>query len=463
MNFAKFQNTDLDSKYYGRIPNRAQPTGIIYNTTDGTPRFVMEIMDYLRYSGDTAIISEIFPIIKRSIEGSLKFWVDDKGYLTHEDADTWMDAKREDGHPYSPRGNRANDIQSLWYQQLMASAWMAAFIGEGELELQWMELAEKVKKNFNSDFFSENEDYIADRLFPDGACDFKLRPNQLYAFELVDDDFKKATIAKKVWENLAYPWGVASLSQYNADFHPYHENWAFYHKDEAYHNGTVWLWNNGMAMQRLLEVGQTELAYALFKNINKQALQEGAVGSLAENSDALPLPGAQKIRLTGAFLQAWSNAEHLRIWYQYFLGFRPDLVNNVIHLEPKLPEEVTFINTKIYAGDFTVDFSFERSSASVAFSYQFANYEGKAIFYIDCFTPQELMLKEGFKVSFLRQKKQEKQLKVAVWDENGMEKNFTIGHDQKEKDRQNELDVLFKDVGFIQPYLMPDLASLKKT
>lgn len=56
--FSRFQNKDSVSQTWGRIPNRANTEGILYNTTDGTPRFVMQIEDYIKYSGDTAFTAD---------------------------------------------------------------------------------------------------------------------------------------------------------------------------------------------------------------------------------------------------------------------------------------------------------------------------------------------------------------------------------------------------------------------
>lgn len=42
LDFARLQDTDPESPTYGRIPNVAKPDGVYYNTTDGTPRFVIE-------------------------------------------------------------------------------------------------------------------------------------------------------------------------------------------------------------------------------------------------------------------------------------------------------------------------------------------------------------------------------------------------------------------------------------
>jgi hypothetical protein len=130
---------------------------------------------------------------------------------------------------------------------------------------------------------------------------------------------------------------VATLDQRNPFFHPYHLAWEHYHKDEAYHNGTVWPWLNGIAMQRVIAAGRPDLAWPLFRNTNAMALDRGSVGGLAETLDAYPQPGDTLPRLTGTFLQGWSNAEQLRVWYQDFLGVHPDLGRGVVRLAPRLP------------------------------------------------------------------------------------------------------------------------------
>ena len=206
---------------------------------------------------------------------------------------------------------------------------------------------------------------IYDHLNADGTLDTQFRPNQVYCFDLVNDDEFKQKVTRRVWEELVYPWGVASLAQWDSQFHPQHENWHYYHKDDAYHNGTIWLWNNGMAMQRMIEYGQVELAWELFKNMNRQALHEGAVGSLSENADAHPREGQTWVKRSGTFLQAWSNAEHLRVWYQHFLGIRPDLLKGEIIIEPRIPSEITSLETSVKIGDGVLHYRYADGKVSV--------------------------------------------------------------------------------------------------
>ena len=362
--FITLQDTDPTSITYGRIPNRANLEGILYNTTDGTPRLVIQALEVAKYSGDTEFLHEIYPAIKMSIDASIKNYTDEKGYLTHADADTWMDVKRN-GIPGSPRGNRANDIQALWYAQLMAGSEIAAMMDDMSSAEEWSGLAVHMASNFERDFCNKEESYIHDHLNTDGSADVQFRPNQLYCFDLVGDDEFKQKVTRRTWEELVYPWGVASLAQWDQQFHPQHENWHYYHKDDAYHNGTIWLWNNGIAMQRMIEYGQIDAAWKLFKNMNRQALHEGAVGSLAENADAHPREGKTWVKRSGTFLQAWSNAEHLRVWYQHFLGIRPDLLNGVIVIEPRIPSEITSLKTSVKIGNGTLHYTYRNGKVTV--------------------------------------------------------------------------------------------------
>ena len=364
MDFAKLQDTNPESETYGRIPNRANLEGILYNTTDGTPRFVIQAYELAQYCGDTEFLADLYPAIKMSIDASIANYTDEKGYLTHADADTWMDVKRN-GIPGSPRGNRANDIQALWYGQLMAGAKIAAILGEEDSAEQWSGIAQMLAANFENDFCNKEGNMVYDHLNADGSADVQLRPNQLYCFDLINDDDFKQKVTRSVWEELVYPWGVASLAQWDPQFHPQHENWHYYHKDDAYHNGTIWLWNNGIAMQRMIEYGQVDTAWELFKNMNRQALVEGAVGSLSENADAHPREGQTWVNRSGTFLQAWSNAEHLRVWYQHFLGIRPDLLQGVIVVEPRIPSEIKSIETSVKVGDGTLHYSYKNGRVSV--------------------------------------------------------------------------------------------------
>ena len=101
----------------------------------------------MKYSGDQSFLKDIYPSVVLSIDQSIRHHIDDKGYLLHEDADTWMDVKRN-GIPGSPRGNRASDIQYLWHSQLVSGVHLAELMGDKSHAEAWQAVADKLAKNF---------------------------------------------------------------------------------------------------------------------------------------------------------------------------------------------------------------------------------------------------------------------------------------------------------------------------
>lgn len=374
-NFARWQNTDKKSKDYGRVPNRvAGPRDIIYNTTDGTPWFIREVYEYLSYTNDTPFARDIYPVVKVAIEGAIKNFSDKQGFLTHDDADTWMDARIEGKTPWSPRGNRANDIQALWHTALLAGTRLAEMNGEKATAKKWRELAGKTKKNFTKLFWDKKKKVMSDRVNADDEPDYKVRPNQLMLISVpLLEPFIEEEIEERVVQNAAgellFPYGIASLSQEDPWFHPYHHNDESYHFDAAYHNGTVWGWNAGFTNTALLKHGQTELAWQLTKNLSEQILEIGCRGSMSELLEAWP-DKKGKIKPSGTWAQAWSTSEFARNGYQDFGGFKPRLLDGEIELTPHVPDELE---------NFTATYPFGRGAQ---LNLTFARQHGKEVWMI---------------------------------------------------------------------------------
>jgi glycogen debranching enzyme len=447
LSFATYQDTNPKSKFYGRVPNIVNPRNIDYHTTDGTPRFVIALQDYVQYSGDTSVVRQLYPAVQASIAGSLQYWVDSQGYLLHEDNETWMDARDAQLVAYTPRGSRANDIQALWYQQLRAGAYFAAYMHDGASQARWQQLAEQVKTHFARDYRHAQHDYLADRLDKQGQADFRLRPNQLFALDMVADPAFTRQALRKTWTELVYPWGVATLDRHDPQFHPYHLA-PEYHKDAAYHRGTIWPWLNGIAMQRMLEAGQVETAWQLFANSNRQALTRGVVGGLSENLDAYPHPGQAWPKLTGAYLQAWSNAEQLRVWYQYFLGIRPDVPNQLLMLAPRLPATLKELTYNFTVGQSLVTGHYQ-AAPQPTHTYTFKDLATTAVVDVAPFEPVRVAVRPG---TTLRVTAAPQQLRVQLLDERGKTVSEQTGQPSLARlAGQQQDDAALAGVPFAQP------------
>ncbi|MES2297990.1 MAG: amylo-alpha-1,6-glucosidase [Pseudomonadota bacterium] len=365
LNFARYQNLrEPRDQHYGRIPNRvAAGRNIIYNTVDGTPWMLREALEYVRYTGDREFAAAMYKLAVPYFEGAIANYVDADGLLTHDDADTWMDARIDGKQPWSARGPRAVEIQALWYTALQSGAYLAFQAGDQARASQWQAMAHKAQQSFARLFWDGQT--MADRLRADASRDLKVRPNQLMLLSVPFDDFVAPSVQAKVLRNavseLLYPYGVASLSQNDPYFHPRHENAAFHHKDAAYHQGTVWGWNAGFTITGLNKFGYQDLAWTLSRNLGEQILGLGTLGTMSELLDALPgVDGTP--HPSGTFAQSWSVAEYVRNAYQDYVGFKPELLENTLAFSPAIPEAWSAFHAVLPFGPdgaqrITVDFS----------------------------------------------------------------------------------------------------------
>jgi len=348
--FSQFQNTQASGPEFGRVPNFVSLTNVTYNTADGTPWFVIQAAAYVDHSGDTAFLKDIWPVIERAAEGSLNR-IDTDYFLKHGDQETWMDASAGPGHEWSPRGNRAVEIQGLWYEQLLATARIADAVGEAGKAARYRAVAQVVAASFKDRYYDAESGLLVDHLNADGSRDKQVRPNQFLALRSFDlgADLERA-ITRKAASALVYPHGVASLSQDDDAFHPYHQLPDYYPPDAAYHNGTVWGWLSGPVVSLMVEQGAAEKAYEQIDSLNRLALERGTVGVLPELLDALPRPNQTQPNLSGAVYQAWTLAESLRNVYQDFAGVKYTAVDH-IQLRPHLPKAWGKTQVRFRMGD----------------------------------------------------------------------------------------------------------------
>ncbi|MDD3642913.1 MAG: amylo-alpha-1,6-glucosidase [Candidatus Krumholzibacteria bacterium] len=359
VSFMQYQQTDADSPRLGRMPNIVNPDDLQYAGIDGTWWYVRAAWKYFMASGDETYLIEAYPNIRLAIEGALGKAVDAEGFLTHGDGETWMDAGGE-ANPYSPRGDRAVEVQALFHHGLLAgAAWArtlsvvleeadladdpgaaaaAAAIDAAELAAladRWTERAGLLARHFRERFWWEEWGYLRDHLDRDGSVDGQIRPNALLAlwvwldtlelfggraalgaggvpgFAILVEWDQFVRIVATARETVILPHGVTSLDPDDSDFKPQHLNLDRYYYDAAYHNGDVWEWLTGPAITCLIAAGEERAARELYAPLIDEILDEACVGSLREIQDGARTPGKEEYG--GATSQAWSLAEFIRV------------------------------------------------------------------------------------------------------------------------------------------------------
>jgi hypothetical protein len=224
----------------------------------------------------------------------------------------------------------------------------------------------------------------------DGSPDQQIRPNQLFALtvplEPLFDEKTKNNIIESVKENLVYPYGIASLSQYDPEFHPYHQYY-LYPKDAAYHNGTVWLWLSG-AYKSAAKSG-----WLIAKNEMNLSLHKGAPGTLSELLDAVPTGNDTIPETSGTVSQAWSLAEFLRCFYQDFIGIKPVFNENLQNrwsFCPKIPPEISEFWVRLFLGKSPLILHFTADTDSIKISLKAERIPEKLII-ISLFSPEGMI------------------------------------------------------------------------
>ena len=354
-NFASFQLQDSTHLHYGRIPNRITNNEVIYNTADGTWWFIRELYEYYLYTADLELIRELFPVVQTAIEGALEKRCDAHFFLIHTDAETWMDAKGAEV-AWSPRGNRAVEIQALWYTALKVAAQMAELTGQNyEISQEWIQTANQLKQNFNTFFWDESNTSLFDHLNTDNTPDKQIRPNQIFAVTVPDllgiepllDIERQKQVALNVVQNLTCAQGVMSLSSKDPNFHPFHHYQPYYVPDAAYHNGLIWTWLAGPVVSALVKFEQTDQMTALLHNEANQIINWDAVGNYSELLEPVLRPKTSHLQISGTVSQAWNLAEFQRNLIQDLIGYRPVAGKNAFILSPRLPAGFGLIEARL--------------------------------------------------------------------------------------------------------------------
>jgi predicted glycogen debranching enzyme len=295
-----------------RIPNAEEKPH--YNTADATLWLFWAVSKYLAYTKDREFLEELLPKLLESIEWHVRgtyyeIGMDEEdGLLRAGDAGTqltWMDAKVSDW-VVTPRHGKPVEINALWQHALQfLEEFGAQHAGPA---------ASEVAARFNERFWNEETGYLNDVV--DGAAifDSSLRPNQVIALSLpsplLDPDKARRALAA-VERDLLTPYGLRTLSPHDPRYKGRYEG-DQWHRDGAYHQGTVWPWLLGPFITVAIKYAPNKEAarkhYREYLQPLWRHLQKAGLGSISEifDGDAPHTP-------RGCIAQAWSVAEVLRV------------------------------------------------------------------------------------------------------------------------------------------------------
>ena len=328
---ARYQDTRAGSRTFGRIPDRIIGGKSTYGGADVSPWFVRELYEHVVYANDTSLVRSLFPVIERSLEGTYASHTDKENFLTHGPYETWMTQKA--------RGNRAVEMQLLWYFQQMISSYVAAFLGDTTHEEAWWTASAATADNFAKKFSDTVSHTLVDHLEPGGKRSAEVRPNGVMCLEILEQESMRFGVVRQAARTLMSPMGVATLSPAAAD-------------GATLFDGKVWSWLAGPVTYALTRYDRQDLSYRMARSMARCVLNEGMAGTLPEILP--PGSGGSDASLTGM-------AEFMRSIYQDYLGLRVDFTTKTLTIQPKLPDDMTEAEFTVYAGSHPIDGTLRRT------------------------------------------------------------------------------------------------------
>ena len=296
----------------GMLPNRF-PDGdgaLDYNTIDATLWLFVVCHDFFEKFDDDAFAREVYPYLTSIIEAHIagtryNIHVTPEGLLYGGEGLaqlTWMDARIGD-HVVTPRHGCPVEVNMLWYNALKVHE---AF-SEKANGTPYTKLIKSFEKNFKT-FFLNEDGYLNDVVVPGSEPDRSIRPNQIYAVSLPYTVLSKADqkrIVTCVQEHLLTDYGLRTLSPQSPDFKPKYagDSW---HRDCAYHQGTVWPFLIGEFFTAYLRVNNNTLKSQKQVLAWMQPLREHFYHDVCLHGIAEIFDGAEPRLGLGTIHQAWS-------------------------------------------------------------------------------------------------------------------------------------------------------------
>jgi glycogen debranching enzyme len=302
----------------GMLPNRfpdasEQPQ---YNTIDATLWYFQAIRSYFEATKDDRLVRDLYPKLQDIVDWHVKgtrygIHVDPADGLLRGGQDgvqlTWMDAKVGD-QVITPRIGKPVEVNALWYNALSTMVELGKQIGADTTD--YRAKAEAAAKGFDR-FWNDATGYCYDVLDGPNGNESALRPNQIFAVSLPDSPFtpeRQRAVVDACSLALLTSHGLRSLAPSDPAFRGCNGGDQF-HRDSAYHQGTVWAWLIGPFVKAHLRVYKDRDAARRFLEPLADHLRAAGVGTVSEIFD-----GDAPFDPKGCIAQAWSVAEILHAY-----------------------------------------------------------------------------------------------------------------------------------------------------
>ena len=342
------------------------PHSPYYGTVDATPLFLILMDKYVDWTGDLSLFDELQAPMELALQ-----WIDQYG---DSDGDGYVDYKTASDQGLANQGWKDSidailnadgsfaeppialvEVQGYVYRAKLGMARLYECKGMSEQAAAVRSSAEKLRLNFNRDYWSEQlGTYVL-------ARQANGRPASVVASNaghtlwsgIADPEYARRTVRRLMSKDMSTGWGIRTLSQAEKGYNPI-----------GYHVGSIWPHDNAMIAEGFREYGFYEEAMEVFMGILSAAM----------NFEEFQLP-----ELYSGFSREqysvpvhYPAACHPQAWaagcipYQLcsLLGLKPHALEHKLEIRhPMLPESVNSLDiTGLRVGPYSVNVRYGRGA-----------------------------------------------------------------------------------------------------
>jgi glycogen debranching enzyme len=340
------------------------PHAPYFGSVDATPLFVVLAGEHLRWTGDLALVNELWPAIVGAIG-----WLDRKTangteFLRYArqsprglDNQGWKDSR--DGVPFPDGSHAIAPIALVEVQGYALDAWrhaarLAELRGELDLAREWGDRASNFGIALERAFWNEDRSYYALALDGGGrqVPTVTSNPGHLLWSRAVGEERARRIATVLLSHDMYTGWAIRTLARGQRVYNPL-----------SYHNGSVWPHDNAIAALGMSRYGMNRAAHkvltgmlAAAEHFHHQRLPELFCGlDRGDREFLVHYP-------VSCSPQAWASGA-LLMTLQAVLGLEPDAVLGRLRIRnPQLPAAIQTLELlEMRVGRAQVDLRFARS------------------------------------------------------------------------------------------------------
>ncbi|MCF8242473.1 MAG: hypothetical protein K9J16_13930 [Melioribacteraceae bacterium] len=334
LDFGDFEKIKLQLNFFndfqdlnGKIFHELTTSGVVhYDASDATPLYIILAGKYLLSSGDTEFIKNSWNHIRKALEYC---------YSTDTDGDHLIENTGV-GHGWVEGGGLFKThtevyLAACWAEALRLASIMAEEIGLNNESEKYKNEYETVRNIINSDFWSDENDYLSFSKLSDGS--FNNEKTVLAAvpvyFETVEDEKAIKIVDDYAYNDFSSDWGLRILSSDSEIFDP-----------EGYHTGSVWPLFTGWGALAEYKTGFHIQGFSHIMN-NLLVYKNWQLGYVEE-----VLHGAEYKPEGVCSHQCWSQTMVIQPVIEGMLGLNVNAPGNELSLSPQFPADWDKVNIK---------------------------------------------------------------------------------------------------------------------